>query len=111
MSRPVVTREPSILGATFSIGHKHIRKFLGNGEELFGVMIQPVLWVVLFGVGMRSMVGGANAGSNDGDAPKQTNRTDNHDTTTSRTGGVPSAGPITAIRSSALRRPWRAPRS
>jgi chemotaxis protein MotD len=27
------------------------------------------------------------AGSNDGDGPKQTNRTDNHETTTSRTGG------------------------
>jgi ABC-2 type transport system permease protein len=66
MNTAAVAREPSFVGAAFSIWHKHIRKFLGNGEELFGVMIQPVLWVVLFGVGMRSMVGGTNAGSSNG---------------------------------------------
>lgn len=53
-------------GATVTIWGKHMRKFVRNGEELFGTMIQPVLWVALFGVGMRGVVGagtGAGAGN------------------------------------------------
>jgi len=65
MMTAVIARERGLIAAAFSIWHKHVRKFLGNGEELFGVMIQPVLWVVLFGVGMRSIVGAA-AGASDG---------------------------------------------
>ena len=53
------------LGVAYTIWHKHMRKFLGNGEELFGLMIQPVLWVVLFGVGMKSLVGTASVGRGD----------------------------------------------
>jgi ABC-2 type transport system ATP-binding protein len=37
---------------------KQIKKSLVHKEEVFGMLIQPVLWVVLFGVGMRSMMGG-----------------------------------------------------
>ena len=66
MTTARVAREPSMLGVALSIWHKHLRKFLGNGEELFGVMIQPVLWVVLFGAGMRGMVGSRGAGSGSG---------------------------------------------
>ncbi|MEJ2022333.1 MAG: ABC transporter permease [Maritimibacter sp.] len=55
-----------LAAASFTLWHKHMRKFLGNGEELFGLMIQPVLWILLFGVGMRTMVGGA-PGAVDGD--------------------------------------------
>ena len=40
------------INATWTIWNKHMRKFLMNGEELFGTMIQPVLWVALFGLGM-----------------------------------------------------------
>lgn len=65
MSAIAVARAPGLVGVAFSIWHKHMRKFLGNGEELFGLMIQPILWVVLFGVGMRSMTGSA-AGAADG---------------------------------------------
>ena len=49
-------------GASFAIWHKHMRKFLGNDEELFGLMIQPILWILLFGVGMRALVSGSSAG-------------------------------------------------
>ncbi|MEW8185911.1 MAG: ABC transporter permease, partial [Candidatus Thiodiazotropha endolucinida] len=63
MNTAIIARKPGLFAAVFSIWHKQVRKFLGNGEELFGVMIQPVLWVVLFGVGMRSIVGAA-AGAN-----------------------------------------------
>jgi len=47
-----------MIGVSLSIWHKHMRKFLGNGEELFGMMIQPILWVALFGIGMKSLMGG-----------------------------------------------------
>jgi len=51
------------IGATTTIWRKHMRKFLGNGEELFGTMIQPVLWVALFGIGMaRTMSGDPTPG-------------------------------------------------
>ncbi len=43
--------------ATYVIWNKQMRKFLMNGEELFGTMIQPILWVALFGLGMRGVVG------------------------------------------------------
>jgi ABC-2 type transport system permease protein len=47
------------LTTTTTIWRKHMRKFLGNGEELFGTMIQPILWVALFGIGMARTVSGA----------------------------------------------------
>mgnify|MGYP001034741655 CR=1 FL=1 len=46
------------MGATATIWRKHMRKFLGNGEELFGTMVQPVLWVALFGIGMARTMSG-----------------------------------------------------
>jgi ABC-2 type transport system permease protein len=41
-------------------------KFLKNGEELFGFMIQPILWVLLFGLGMRGLMNktGVDGGDN-----------------------------------------------
>jgi ABC-2 type transport system permease protein len=62
MSGTMVEREPSMLGVAFSIWHKHLRKFVHSGEQLFGMMIQPVLWVVLFSAGMRGMVGRSASG-------------------------------------------------
>lgn len=46
--------------ATFTIWSKHMAKFVRNGEESVGLALQSVLWVVLFGVGMRGMVGEIN---------------------------------------------------
>jgi ABC-2 type transport system permease protein len=43
--------------ATYTIWHKHMTKFFRNREELGGLLIQPVLWVGLFGIGMGSLVG------------------------------------------------------
>jgi ABC-2 type transport system permease protein len=40
-----------------------MRKFLANPEEMFGLLIQPILWVVLFGVGMKSMLAAGTPGS------------------------------------------------
>jgi ABC-2 type transport system permease protein len=42
--------------ATFTLWNKHIGKLLRTPEETFGTLLQPVLWVVLFGIGMRAMV-------------------------------------------------------
>ena len=43
--------------ATYVIWSKHMTKFLHSVEELVGLALQSVLWVVLFGVGMRGMIG------------------------------------------------------
>lgn len=49
--------------ATYVIWTRHMRKFVQHTEELFGLALQSVLWVVLFGVGMRGMIGAV--GGND----------------------------------------------
>jgi ABC-2 type transport system permease protein len=48
--------------ATVTIWHKHMTKFFRNREELGGLLIQPILWVVLFGVGMGALVGPVGGG-------------------------------------------------
>lgn len=42
--------------ATFTIWSKHMLKFSRNREESIGLALQSLLWVVLFGVGMRAML-------------------------------------------------------
>lgn len=44
------------MNAAFTLWHKHMVKLRANPEEAFGMLLQPVLWVVLFGVGMKSMM-------------------------------------------------------
>jgi ABC-2 type transport system permease protein len=39
---------------------KQIKKALVHPEEIVGMLIQPILWVILFGVGMRSLMGTTN---------------------------------------------------
>jgi len=51
------------MNATITIWSKHMIKFFRNREELGGLLIQPILWVVLFGVGMSALVG--NVGGSD----------------------------------------------
>jgi ABC-2 type transport system permease protein len=51
------------INATFTIWSRHMRKFLMNGEELFGTMIQPILWVALFGLGMKGLAGASDSGN------------------------------------------------
>lgn len=48
--------------ATYVIWSKHMTKFFRNTEEAIGLALQSVLWVVLFGVGMRSIVTQVNNG-------------------------------------------------
>jgi ABC-2 type transport system permease protein len=53
------------MAATATLWNKQMRKFLANPEEMFGLTIQPILWVVLFGVGMKSMLSADMPGSGD----------------------------------------------
>ena len=66
MKEQSVIDNPGLIKASYTIWHKHMRKFLGNGEELFGLMIQPILWVLLFGFGMRGLMSktGVGGGTN-----------------------------------------------
>ncbi len=50
--------------ATFILWQKYMHKTIKHPEEIAGMLIQPLLWVVLFGVGMRSMMGAAGTGDN-----------------------------------------------
>ena len=45
------------MNAAFTLWHKHMAKLKSNMEEAFGMLLQPVLWVVLFGAGMKGMMG------------------------------------------------------
>jgi len=45
-----------MMHATIAIWLRHMRKFFRNREELGGLLIQPILWVGLFGIGMARMV-------------------------------------------------------
>ena len=45
-----------MMHATVAIWMRHMRKFFRNREELGGLLIQPILWVGLFGIGMARMV-------------------------------------------------------
>ena len=47
-----------MINATYAIWLRHMRKFMRNREELGGLLIQPILWVVLFGIGMGRMLPG-----------------------------------------------------
>ncbi|GAB4122682.1 MAG: ABC transporter permease [Roseiflexaceae bacterium] len=49
--------------ATMTIWSKHMTKFFRSREELGGLLLQPILWVVLFGTGMGALVG--DVGGND----------------------------------------------
>ncbi len=42
--------------ATTSMWNKHMKKFFRSPEAAFGMLLQPILWVALFGIGMQGMV-------------------------------------------------------
>jgi ABC-2 type transport system permease protein len=53
------------MSAALTIWNKHMYKSMTNPEELIGMLIQPILWVVLFGVGMGSQLGATAPGAED----------------------------------------------
>ena len=48
------------MNATILLWQKQMKKALVHPEEIVGMLIQPILWVILFGVGMRSLMGTTN---------------------------------------------------
>lgn len=52
------------MSASLTLWQKYMQKSLVHTEEIFGFLIQPILWVVLFGVGMRGMFSEIMAGGN-----------------------------------------------
>ena len=50
------------MSAALTLWQKHMRKSLVHQEEIIGLLIQPILWGVLFGVGMKSMLGSVTPG-------------------------------------------------
>ena len=53
------------MSAALILWNKHMTKFFNNSEESIGLLIQPILWVVLFGAGMKNMIGPAMPGGDD----------------------------------------------
>jgi ABC-2 type transport system permease protein len=51
------------MNATILLWQKQMKKALVHPEEIVGMLIQPILWVILFGVGMRSLMGTTMPGS------------------------------------------------
>ena len=53
------------MSAAITLWGKHMTKLRVHPEEAVGLLIQPVLWVVLFGLGMKGLLGPAIAGGGD----------------------------------------------
>lgn len=53
------------MSAAITLWSKQMTKSLRNQMEMSGMLIQPVLWVVLFGVGMGSLLGPSVPGGED----------------------------------------------
>jgi ABC-2 type transport system permease protein len=51
--------------AALTLWHKHMVKLKSHGEETFGMLLQPILWVVLFGAGMKGMMNPGAGSSGD----------------------------------------------
>lgn len=50
------------MSAALTLWRKHMMKLIVHKEEAFGTLFQPILWVVLFGTGMKSVIGAAMPG-------------------------------------------------
>jgi len=53
------------MSAAIILWSKHMRKLRVHPEEAVGLLIQPILWVVLFGLGMKGLLGTTFAGGGD----------------------------------------------
>ena len=53
------------MSAAVILWSKHMTKLRVHPEESVGLLIQPILWVVLFGFGMKGLLGPAIAGGGD----------------------------------------------
>jgi ABC-2 type transport system permease protein len=56
------------MAATIILWRKHMVKFFRSREAAFGMLMQPILWVVLFGVGMQAMFRSSEMGFAESDS-------------------------------------------
>jgi ABC-2 type transport system permease protein len=49
--------------AISTIWTKHMSKFVKNGEEWMATLFMPILWILLFGAGMKAMMGNMPLGN------------------------------------------------
>ncbi len=54
------------MSAVITLMNKYMKKTLAHPEEIIGMLIQPILWVALFGVGMKSLMGASVSSLGDG---------------------------------------------
>ena len=45
------------MSAALTLWNKHMAKLIAHKEEAFGILFQPILWIVLFGTGMAAVIG------------------------------------------------------
>lgn len=50
------------MSAVLTLWNKHMTQLMVHKEEAIGILFQPILWVVLFGTGMKSVIGAAMPG-------------------------------------------------
>jgi ABC-2 type transport system permease protein len=53
------------MAAALTLWRKHMTKLSAKSEEAFGTLFQPILWIVLFGTGMKSIMGATAPGAGD----------------------------------------------
>lgn len=53
------------MSAALTLWNKHMIKLRAHPEEAFGLLLQPILWLVLFGVGMKGALGPVMQGRDD----------------------------------------------
>ena len=53
------------MSAALTLWHKHMTKLISHKEEAIGTLFQPILWVVLFGTGMKGIMGEVMPGRED----------------------------------------------
>jgi ABC-2 type transport system permease protein len=53
------------MAAVQTLWRKHMAKLAVHQEEAIGILFQPILWIVLFGTGMRSIMSDATPGGGD----------------------------------------------
>ena len=53
------------MAAVLTLWRKHMAKLVVHKEEGFGILFQPILWIVLFGTGMKSIMSDAFPGGGD----------------------------------------------
>ncbi len=50
------------MSAVLTLWNKHMTQLMVHKEEAIGILFQPILWIVLFGTGMKSVIGAAMPG-------------------------------------------------